>query len=67
MKATRLNMIMVVVGLVLLIVLLLPIHLLLGYLSGIVPLGLAIAIGLTVLAGTITILTPSLSNKLNKR
>ena len=67
MRVARLHTIMLVVGVVLLIVLLLPIHVLIGYLSGIVPPGLAVAIGVTVLAGTIILLTPSLSNKLNKR
>ena len=67
MRANRLNLVMVGVGIVLLIALLLPINVLIGYLSGIVPPGLAVAIGLTVLAGTIILLTPPLSNKLNKR
>ena len=67
MRANRLNLVMVGVGIVLLIALLLPIHVLIGYLAGIMPAGLAVAIGLAVLAGTIIVLTPRLSNKLNKR
>lgn len=67
MKVHRLQGIKLVVGFVLLSVLILPVYLLIGFLSGIVPPGLAVALGLIVLAGATILLTPPLSNKLNRR
>ena len=67
MRLKRIHAIMFAVSLTLLFLLIPPIYVLIGFLSGILPAGLAVAIGMITLLGATVIATPPLSRKLNRR